>query len=132
MALKLELKPTIIPIEIGAFKFEVDMTDTKRKALEEQLTLFTAETVKLDEKNPEDEAKLQELLQIMYDELLGANTFNKLYAHTESLEILSNVLVHVIIGIKQSLQARIISNPNLRLVEETKVSKKKTRFGGSK
>lgn len=29
MAIKLELKSTIIPIEIGDLKFEVDMTDEK-------------------------------------------------------------------------------------------------------
>ena len=132
MALKLELKSTIIPIEIGDFKFEVDMTDTKRKAIEEKLILFTTQAANLDENNPEDEAKLKGLLQVMYDELLGSGAFNQLYAHTESFEILSNVLAHTIIGIKQSLQERISYNPNLHLVDENESSKKKPKFGGKK
>ena len=133
MALKLELKSTIIPIEIGDFKFEVDMTDTKRKAIEEKLILFTTEAANLDENNPEDEAKLKELLAVMYDELLGLGAFNKLYAHTESLEILSNILAHAVVGIKQSLQARVIYNPNLQVAPESeKPSKKKSKFGGKK
>ena len=133
MALKLELKSTIIPIEIGDFKFEVDMTDTKRKAIEEKLLLFTTEAANLDENNPEDEAKLKELLEIMYDELFGSGAFNKLYTHTQSLEILSNVLAHTVVGIKQSLQERVIYNPNLQTVPETeKPPKKKSKFGGRK
>ena len=131
MALKLELKSTIIPIEIGYFKFEVDMTDTKRKAVEEKLMQFTTEAVNLDEHNPEDEAKLKDLLQEMYDEILGLGAFNKLYAHTESFEILSNVLTHIVVGIKQSLQERISYNPNLQVVEGES-AKKKPKFGGKK
>jgi len=132
MALKLELKSTIIPIEIGDFKFEVDMTDTKRKAIEERLTLFTTKATNLDENNPEDEVKLKDLLQIMYDELLGLGAFKKLYTHTESLEILSNVLAHTVVGIKQSLESRVIHNPNLQVVAENKKPSKKPKLGGKK
>ena len=127
MALKLELKSTMIPIEIGDFKFEVDMTDSKRKEIEKKLLSFTTEVAKLDEENLEDEVKLKELLQVIYDELLGLGAFKKLYAHTESLEILSNVLTHIIIGIKQSLGARVIHNPNLEVT-----TSKKSKFGGRK
>ena len=133
MALKLELKSTIIPIEIGEFKFELDMTDTKRKVIEENLMLFTKEATNLDESNPKDEDKLKELLQDMYDELLGTGAFNELYAHTESIEILSNILVHAVVGIKQTLQSRVTFNPNLQMTEKTKEqSKRKSKFGGKK
>ena len=131
MALKLELNSTIIPIEIGEFKFDMDMTDTKRRMMEEKFILFTEEVAGMMENNPEDEAKAKEILEMMYDELLGVGTFSKLYAHTESLEILSNVLVHLIAGIKHSLQERVVYNPKLQLIKENKkTSKKKAKQGG--
>lgn len=130
MALKLELKSTIIPVEIANFKFEIDMTDTKRKAVEDKFILFTSEVAKLNEEESTGEAKLKDLLKDMYEALLGTEAFDKLYQHTESLDILSNALIHLVIGIKQSLQERIIYNPNASAEKVEKSPRKKLRFGG--
>ena len=79
MAIKIELQSTIIPIEIGAFKFEVDMTDEKEKAFKGKLDDFLKEAGELDEEKPEDEIKLKEMLTEVYDDLLGEGSFEKLY-----------------------------------------------------
>jgi len=105
MALKLSLKKSVFPVEIGEFKFEVDLADDKVKVLEEKTILFLKE-VKEFAKNPEKKEKFEELLQDLFDELLGKGAYKKLYNYTKRVDILAELLGELVLGLTSKLPGR--------------------------
>ena len=130
MAIKIDLQSTVIPIEIGEFKFEVDMTDEKEKAFKAKLDNFLKQAADLDEQKPEDEEKLKELLNEIYDSLLGEGSFDKLYSSASNLGILSGVFVQLVAEFGRVAQSRITSAPVLKMIEKKK--KPATKKAGTK
>ena len=125
MAIKIELQSTIIPVEIGAFKFEVNMTDEKEKAFKAQLDDFLKQASELDETKLEDETKLKELLKQMYDDLLGEGSFDKMYNSAPNIGILSGVFIQLVQEFGKVAQSRVTSNPVLKMLERKKKTGKK-------
>ena len=95
MALKLNLKKSTFPVEIGEFKFEVDLSDHKAKKLEKSMTAFLKEVKGLSE-NPDDQDRFEELLKGLFDELLGKGAYKKLYNHTKRVDLLADLLGELI------------------------------------
>jgi len=131
MAIKLNLKTTLIPVEIGEFKFEINMTDEKEKAFQVKLNEFLKQAEQLNETNLEDEEKLHTMITQMYDELLGAGAFDQLYAHTPNVGILLGVFMELVTEFSKEVRSRVLPNSVLKIVDKkpkkpvTKVTNKK-------
>lgn len=105
MALKLSLKKSIFPVEIGEFKFEVDLSDDKTEAFEEKVTVFLAGINQLSEA-PDNETKFAELLQNVFDGLLGAGAYEKLYSYAKRNDILAELLEELVLALVAKLPGR--------------------------
>ena len=126
MAIKIDLQSTLIPLNIGEFEFEIDLNDKTEKAFKGQLDNFLKTAEKMDEKKPEDEAKLKEMLAEMYDGLLGKDSFKKLYKQAPSIGILTGVFIQMVVELGKVTQSRITSTPVLKMMEKKKPATKKT------
>ena len=126
MAIKIDLQSTLIPLTIGEFDFEIDLNDKTEKAFKGQLDNFLKTAEKMDEKKPEDEAKLKEMLEEMYDGLLGTGAFKKLYKQAPSIGILTGVFIQMVVELGKVTQSRITSTPVLKMMEKKKPATKKT------
>ena len=114
MALKLSLKKSIFPVEIGEFKFEVDLSDDKSKDFEAKMTTFLKE---INDLSPENKDKFATLLKNVFDELLGVDAYEKLYGYTKRVDILAELLEELILALVSKLPGRSA------LVEAIKVAK---------
>jgi len=118
MAIKLNLRTTAIPIEIGKFKFEIEMTDVKERALQVKLNDFVQKAQKSSEEKTEDEEVLRNMIAGMFDELLGDGAFEKLYAHTSNTGILLGVFLELVAEYSKEVRARVISKSMLSVINE--------------
>lgn len=130
MAIKLNLNTTIIPVEIGDFNFEINMTDEKEKALQAKLNEFLKQAEKLNENNLEDEEKIHTMIAKMYDELLGSGAFEKLYAHTPNTGILLGVFMQLVTEFTKEARARVLPSSVMKIVD--KKPKKPVAKSGNK
>ena len=105
MALKLTLKKSIFPVEIGEFKFEVDLSDDKTEAFEEKVTTFLTGINQLAE-TPGEESKFAKLLQNVFDGLLGAGAYDKLYSYAKRNDILAELLEELVLALVAKLPGR--------------------------
>lgn len=118
MAIKLNLNTTIIPVEIGEFKFEINMTDEKEKAFQSKLNEFLQKAENLSETNPADEEKLRTMIAQLYDELLEKGAFDKLYAYTANTGILLGVFMQLVAEFTKEARARVLPNSVLKIVDK--------------
>jgi len=105
MALKLNLKKSIFPVEIGEFKFEVDLSDDKTEAFEEKVTTFLTGINQLAE-TPDNEMKFAELLQNVFDGLLGTGAYDHLYGYAKRNDILAELLEELVLALVAKLPGR--------------------------
>lgn len=105
MALKLSLKKSIFPVEIGTFKFEVDLSDDKAKDLEEKVTTFLKGINELTG-TPENEEKVATLLKNVFNELLGEGAYEKLYDYTKRVDLLAELLEELVLALVSKLPGR--------------------------
>jgi len=118
MAIKLNLKTTIIPVEIGDFKFEINMTDEKEKAFQAKLNDFLQKAHQLNEQTSEDEETLRIMIAEMYDELLEKGAFEKLYNHTPNTGILLGVFMELVTEFGKEVKSRVIPNSVLKVMNK--------------
>ncbi|MCL2559274.1 MAG: hypothetical protein FWE07_02195 [Turicibacter sp.] len=119
MALKLNLKKSIFPVEIGAFTFEVDLSDDKVKDFEAKMASFLEGV----EAAAADEATFTELLGNVYDELLGDGAYKKLYDHTKRVDILAELLGDLMLALVSKLPGRTTLIDALKASDTTLKSK---------
>jgi len=118
MAIKLNLNTTVIPVEIGEFKFEINMTDEKEKAFQVKLNAFLKQAEQLNESSLEDEEKLHAMIAEMYDELLGSGAFDKLYEHTPNAGILLGVFMELVTEFTKEARSRVLPSSVLKIVDK--------------
>ena len=124
MAIKLNISSTIIPVEIGEFKFEIEMTDIKQKSFQSKLDDFVQRAKELNEGKAEDEGVLRGMLTEVYDALLEEGVFEKLYAHTPNTAILLNVFMELVAEYSKVVKARVMPSSILSVVDREKETKK--------
>jgi len=117
MAIKINVRSTLIPVEIGELKYEVDITDQKYRAFSERFKYVQKELLKLvtaiedqekkGEEINEDELfeKLQQLVSTAYHELLGSQAFEQVYQQTPRLIEVTGYLVKLVAAIEQEMEA---------------------------
>jgi len=126
MAIKLSLDSTVIPVEIGEFQFEIDMTDAKEKAFQVKLNDFVQMAKELNEDKTEDEETLRSMIEEVLDELLGDGAFEKLYAYTSNIGILLGVFMELVAEYSKVVKARVMPGSLLNVMD------KKDKFGVKK
>lgn len=114
MTIKLNLKQSLIPVQIGELKFQVDLSDTHSKNLETKLTNFLREVNQLD-LNDTSEEKFKTLLHSILNELLGDGAFEKLYEYTKRTDLLAELLEELVIELVKKLPGRdsLLSNKTI-------------------
>ena len=118
MALKLNLKRSIFPVEIGDFKFEVDLSDDKAKDFEAKMTAFLAELNELSDTS-ENEDKIVTLLKDVFNELLGEGAYDQLYDYTKRVDLLAELLEELILSLVSKLPGRSALIEALRTARQT-------------
>jgi hypothetical protein len=118
MALKLTLKKSIFPIELGEFKFEVDLSDDKSADFEEKVTTFLVGINQLGDA-PDGEAKFAELLKNVYDGLLGDGAYDKLYGFTQRNDFLAEKLEELVLELVAKLPGR---QPLINRIKATRMA----------
>jgi len=126
MAIKINLNTTVIPVEIGTFKFEINMTDEKEKAFQEKINDFLKQAQTLNEDQPEEEKALRNMVEEMFDTLLENGAFEKLYNHTPNIGILLGVLMDLIASFGKEARNRVIPNSALKVLEKKVKKSEKT------
>ena len=110
MAIKLNLRTATIPVEIGEFKFEIEMTDAKERAFQAKINDFIQKAQEAREEKPEDEEALRGMVSEMFDELLGDGAFEKLYAHTSNTGILLSVFMELVAEYSKVVRSRVMTS----------------------
>jgi len=121
MALKLSLKKSIFPVEIGDFKFEVDLSDDRAKGLEEKMTAFLKGINELAGA-PEHEAEFAALLEGVFDELLGSGAYEKLYEYAKRVDVLAELLEALVLALVSKLPGRSALVDAIQAAKQTDAS----------
>ena len=112
MALKLNLKKAVFPVEIGKFKYEVDLSDVKSQAFEDKLAAFLTESKELAEKN--NNAGFGALLENIFNDLLGDGAYEQLYGYTQRVDLMVELLTELITKLVGNLpgRAKVVEKPD--------------------
>lgn len=124
MAIKISLESTIIPVEIGDLKFEIDVTDEKYEAFTNNFNVFLKEIVTLDEESSEDIEKLKVLVQKLYDELLGDGSYEQIYTKMPNISFVAGTLANIVTQLAKEMEKRIIPTTPAKVVKKKQTNKK--------
>ena len=113
MAIKIELKSTIIPVEIGELKFQIDVSDVNMEVLESKVSSFLKEvdvfTKDLNDGSTpikqleEASEELVEQFEEVYGELLGADSFKKIYEKMPCMVFMAQTFIQIMSQVKSEL-----------------------------
>jgi len=118
MAIKINLNTTVIPVEIGQHKFEINMTDEKEVAFQTKLNKFLTDIQELNEEKPEDTEKLTTLVADVLDSLLGVGSFDTLYKEVPNTGILLGVLMDLVTEFSKEAKNRVMPKSILRIMDK--------------
>jgi len=139
MAIKINVLSTLVPIEIGNLKFEVDVTDEKYqafierfKAVQKELLALMTEIEEMEkngtEINEEETlAKLHQLVSKAYDELLGEGTFRQVYQQTPRIVAVTSYLVKLVAALEKEMEVDQKANMSSYLKAKQTKSKKSSQ-----
>lgn len=128
MAIKIQTKTHVIPIEIGDVKLGFDMSD------ENLQKLFDAEhdiMKKIDEVDKNDFEGQKEAIKEIIDALLGDGSFDKLYKLSPSVFIVVEYFMQIAQGLKEEVNKRL-GNDNLSKAQKYLEAKEKVNEQKSK
>ena len=107
MAIKVNLETTVIPVEIGDLKFEIDVTDEKYEEYVQSFNAFLDDVSELDETESEDLKLLKEKQKHVYDVLLGEGAFESIYELAPSIMITTGILTQVVEQLEKEVMKRL-------------------------
>ena len=99
--IKIKTQSTKIPIEFGELKFEADISDANMAQLRQKWQDFDKQLATLEKATltEQEESDANDVLKAIFNDLLGADAFARLYEQTPSVTLLGGYLVQVIEGI---------------------------------
>jgi len=110
MAIKIDIKKTIIPVEIGELEFEFDLGDKNMKEVEKKAKEMEVKATKFenltDEESEVAEAEAQSFIKESFDYLLGAEAFEKIYEQTPNISFLADYFLQLVEGIGNEVNNR--------------------------
>ena len=105
MAIKVNLKSTIIPVEIGDMKFEVKLDEERHQSFAKKLQIFLEEMAQLSQEKEDDLEHLKSMFRVVHDALLGEGSFDMVYNAMPNLRLVENTFSQVIIGLDKELRS---------------------------
>ena len=102
MAIKIELKSTIIPVEIGELKFQIDVSDVNMDVIDEKVNAFLKE-VDAFKKDLTDESAPAKKLEEALNALLGENAYAKLYEQLKRVDLIVELFDRLMIELVKNL-----------------------------
>ena len=126
MAIKISLESTVIPVEIGDLKFEIDVSDEKYESIVERFNAFLVKMEALDEDNPEDVGKLKVIVKEMYDELLGEKSYEQIHAKMPNISFVAGLLADLVTQLTEEVNKRTLPTAKVKAVVK-KQAKKQTK-----
>ncbi|MCL1924211.1 MAG: hypothetical protein FWF50_01345 [Defluviitaleaceae bacterium] len=124
MALKINLESTVIPIEIGDLKFEINVTDENYSVFNQVFSKFLEDIESLSEAETEDLELIKEKQKLVYDALLGEGAFEKIYAISPSVIVTTGVLTKVIEHLEAEVSNRLDAKKGKNQVKKSVKSNK--------
>ena len=120
MAIKVNLESTVIPVEIGDLKFQIDVTDEKYESFIKNFNEFLEKIETLDEEKSEDIARLKEFVKEIYDELLGVGAYKKTYEKMPNISFVARTLANVVTQLVAEMDQRLVPVTKLNLKDLNK------------
>jgi len=110
MAIKIDIKKTIIPVEFGDLVFEFDLGDKNMKDVEKKAKEMEEKAKKYedlsDEENEVAETEAQTFIKESFDYLLGDGAFEKIYEQTPNISFLADYFLQLVEGIGNEVSNR--------------------------
>jgi len=126
MAIKVNLQSTIIPVEIGHLKFEINITDKKYEDFVKEFNQFLSNLEKLDEQNAEDVDRLRAMIKEIYTKLLGEGSFEVVYQEMPNIALVASTFINVVTQLMQEMDKRMNQPQKLKTVAK-KAPKKQVK-----
>jgi len=127
MAIKISLESTVIPVQIGDLKFEIDVSDEKYEEIVSNFNGFLEKISELDEEKAEDVVQLKDIVKEIYDQLLGEGAYEKIYAKMSNVSFVVGVLVNLVTQLTGEMEKRMILNVKTKAVTRRKPAKKQVK-----
>lgn len=107
MSLKIDVQSTVIPIEIGGLKFNIDIMDDNYSRFSEVFSTFLDDMSKLSETEADDMELIKEKQKKVFDTLLGEGAFKKLYELTPSLVVITGILTQIVEHLEEEISKKL-------------------------
>lgn len=133
MAIKIQTKTHVIPIEVGDIKLNFDMSDENlNKLFDSEHEIMNT----LSEVDKNDFEAQKKAIKKIIDEMLGEGSFDKLYDLTPSVFIVVEYFMQIAQGLKEEINKRL-GNDNLSkakkyLDAKDKINKQKNKQNSKK
>ena len=124
MAIKINLESTVIPVEIGDLKFQIDISDEQYDAFSKTFNVFLEEMRHLGAEEEEDLVLIREKQEKVYNILLGEGAFGAIYERIPSIASTLGILNQIVVYLEEELAQRLVGQP-IKKVEKPKSTKKK-------
>ena len=122
MAIKINLESTVIPVEIGDLKFQIDVTDETYERYVQAFNSFLDDVSELDETTSEDLTLLKAKQRNVYDVLLGEGAFESIYELAPSVVITTGILTQVVEQLEKEMMKRL-DGRSIKAVPKKKITK---------
>jgi len=123
MAIKVSLESTVVPVELGDLKFEIDVADEKYEKIVKDFNGFLEKIGELDEGKAEDVAQLKVIVEDIYDQLLGEGAYEQIYAKMPNIAFVAGVLVNVVAQLAKEIENRMMPTAKKKFVPKKQVKK---------
>jgi len=125
MAMKINIQSTVIPVEIGDLKFEIDVTDENYERLTQIFNTFLLEMENLNDAESEDLDLLKEREKVVYDALLGEGAFEKIYSLSPSIAVMTGILTQLVEYLEEEMMKRLDPKTTKKSPSKKKINDKK-------
>jgi len=105
MAVKVNLKSTTIPVEIGDMKFEVKMDEDNYLNFAKKFEIFLSELEQLDEEKLNDLEYLKPMFRVVHDALLGDGSFDMVYNAMPNLRFVEGTFKQVVVELDREIRS---------------------------
>ena len=133
MAIKIQTKTHVIPIEVGDVKLAFDMSDENLKKLYDADLDIRRKINEVDENDFEAQKKA---ISEIVDAMLGDGSFDKLYELSPSIFIVVEYFIQISQGLKEEVNKRLgndnFSKAQKYLEAKEKINKQKSKQNNKK
>jgi len=109
MAIIIKTEELVIPVTIGALKFQIDTSDTNIKLVRQKALKMGAKVKQIEKLAEADEEEAEQeirmYLQESFDSLLEEGAFEQIYDQTPALNSLAKYFIQLVEGLDREINA---------------------------